>query len=144
VEGLNPHDPERTKRTYAETLTACKEQWTRYKQGKEDIFADLPFAGQMEDPVEARKVVISSKQNALVVPITFANLEGAKEGIALVDSGATECFIDTKTAQHWGLPTRQLVYPRKIYNVDGTENKAGKIMRSCMLRVRKGTKQAHQ
>jgi hypothetical protein len=141
VEGLAPRDPEK-RRMYAEALTACKERWAMYKQGKEDIFADLPFAGQTEDPVEARKAVLSSKQNALVVPITFANLEGAKQGIALVDSGATECFIDTKTAQRWGLPTRRLVYPRKIYNVDGTENKAGKITRSCMLRVRKGNKQA--
>jgi gag-polyprotein putative aspartyl protease len=127
-----------------EALTTCKERWTRYKQGKEDVFADLPFAGQTEDPVEARKAIVSSKKNTLVVPITFANLEGVKQGVALVDSGATECFIDTATAQRWGLPTRQLVYPHKIYNVDGTENKAGKITRSCMLRVRKGNKQAHQ
>jgi gag-polyprotein putative aspartyl protease len=143
VEGPAPRNLGK-RRTYAEALTACKERWTRYKQGKEDVFADLPFAGQTEDPVEARKAVISGKQNALVVPITFANLEGAKEGIALVDSGATECFIDTKTAQRWGLPTRRLVYLQKIYNIDGTENKAGKITRSCMLRVRKGNKQAHQ
>jgi hypothetical protein len=129
---------------YAEALTACKERWARHKQGKEDIFADLPFAGQTEDPVKARKAVLSSKQNVLVVPITFANLEGVKQGVALVDSGATECFIDMKTAQCWGLPTRWLVYPRKIYNVDGMENKAGKITRSCMLRVHKGKKQAHQ
>jgi hypothetical protein len=144
VEGPAPRDPGKTKRTYAEALATCKERWARYKQGKEDVFADLPFVGQTEDPVEARKAVISGKPNALVVPITFANLEGAKEGIALVDSGATECFIDTKTAQQWGLPTRRLVYPRKIYNVNGMENKAGKITRSCMLRVRKGNKQAHQ
>jgi hypothetical protein len=144
VEGPVPRDP--SKRTYAEALAACKERWTRYryKQGKEDIFADLPFAGQTEDPIEARKAVLSSKPNALVVPITFANLEGAKQGVALVDSGATECFIDTKTAQRWGLPTRRLVYPRKIYNVDGMENKVGKITRSCMLRVCKGNKQVHQ
>jgi gag-polyprotein putative aspartyl protease len=129
---------------YAEALAACKERWARHKQGREDVFTDLPFAGQTEDPVEARKAVLSSKQNALVVPITFANLEGVKQGVALVDSGAMECFIDTKMAQQWGLPTRRLVYPRKIYNVNGTENKAGKIMRSCTLRVRKGTKQAHQ
>jgi gag-polyprotein putative aspartyl protease len=127
-----------------EALTACKERWARYKQGKEDTFTDLPFAGQTEDPVEARKAVVSSKKNALVVPITFANLEGVKQGVALVDSGATECFIDTKTAQHWGLPTRRLVYPQKIYNVDGTENKAGKITRSCMLQVCKGRKQVYQ
>jgi hypothetical protein len=100
--------------------------------------------GQMEDPVKARKAVISSKKNALVVPITFANLEGAKMGVALVDSGATECFIDTKTAQHWGLPTRWLVYPHKIYNINKMENKVGKITKLCMLQVCKGKKQAHQ
>jgi hypothetical protein len=146
VEGPAPRDPGMTgeKQTYAEALTVCKERWARYKQGKENVFADLPFAGQTEDPVEARKAVLSSKQNALVVPITFANLEGIKQGVALVDSGATECFIDTKTAQRWGLPTRRLVYPCKIYNINGTENKAGKITRLCMLRVCKGMKQAHQ
>jgi hypothetical protein len=98
VKGPVPCDPGR-RRTYAEALTACKERWTRHKQGKEDIFTDLPFAGQTEDPVEARKAIISDKKNALVIPITFANLEGVKEGVALVDSGATECFIDMKTAQ---------------------------------------------
>jgi hypothetical protein len=137
VEGLAPCDPDTAGRkwTYAEALTACKERWARHKQGMEDIFADLPFVGQTEDPIEARKVVVSSKKNALVVPITFANLEGVKQGVALVDSGAMECFINTKTAQCWGLPTRWLVYLQKIYNVNSTENKVGKIMRSCMLRV---------
>jgi hypothetical protein len=55
VEGLAPHDPDMAgkKRTYAEALTACKERWARYKQGKEDIFSNLPFADQTEDPVEA-------------------------------------------------------------------------------------------
>jgi hypothetical protein len=95
VEGQIPHNPKTVERkqTYAEALAACKERWARHKQGKEDIFADLPFAGQTEDPVKVRKVVVSSQKNALVVPITFANLEGAKTGVALVDSGATECFI---------------------------------------------------
>jgi hypothetical protein len=37
-----------------------------------------------------------------------------------------------------------LVYLRKIYNINGTENKAGKIIRLCMLQVCKGKKQAHQ
>jgi hypothetical protein len=116
VEGLAPCDPVcrakgQKKKTYTEALAACKEQWARHKQGREDIFADLPFVGQTEDPVGARKAVVSSKKNALVVPITFANLEGVKQGVALVNSGAMECFIDTKTAQHWGLPTRRLVYP---------------------------------
>jgi hypothetical protein len=58
VEGLDPRDPGETRRTYEEALVACKERWTRYKQGKEDVFADLPFAGQTEDPVEARKAVL--------------------------------------------------------------------------------------
>jgi hypothetical protein len=102
VEGQAPCDPickaKGQKRTYTEALTACKERWARHKQGREDIFADLPFAGQTEDPVEARKAVVASKKNTLVVPIIFNNLEGTKTGVALVNSGATECFIDMKTA----------------------------------------------
>jgi hypothetical protein len=47
-------------------------------------------------------------------------------------------------ARRWELPTRDLIYPRKVFNVDGTENRNGMIVKSCMLCVRRGEKQARQ
>jgi gag-polyprotein putative aspartyl protease len=85
-----------------------------------------------------------SKKKALNVPIMFSSMEGSKTGRALIDSGATENFIDDRTARRWELPTRDLIYPRKVFNVDGTENRNGMIVKSCMLRVRRGEKQARQ
>jgi Reverse transcriptase (RNA-dependent DNA polymerase)/RNase H-like domain found in reverse transcriptase len=94
-------------------------------------------------PFKLKKVVLSKKK-ALNVPITFSSTQGSKVGRALIDSGATENFVDKRTARRWELPTHDLVYPRKVFNVDGTENRNGMIVKSCMLRVRCGGKQARQ
>jgi hypothetical protein len=57
-------------------------------------------------------------------------------GQALIDSGATENFIDYRTVVQWRLQTKDLWRPRKVYNVDGTENQGGIIDKSCVLHVR--------
>jgi hypothetical protein len=57
---------------------------------------------------------------------------------ALVDSGATENFIDWRLAKALKVQTTLLPRPRKVYNVDGMENKAGVIERHVKLRVRQG------
>jgi hypothetical protein len=54
---------------------------------------------------------------------------------ALVDSGATENFVDFRTAERWGMPRKVLPKPRPIVNVDGTENKAGMVTEACILEV---------
>jgi hypothetical protein len=54
---------------------------------------------------------------------------------ALVDSGATENFIDWRLAKALKVQTMLLPRPRKVYNVDGMENKAGVIERHVRLRV---------
>ncbi|KAF8240077.1 hypothetical protein L208DRAFT_1551954 [Tricholoma matsutake] len=46
---------------------------------------------------------------------------------ALLDSGATDLFIDAHLAQHHRLNTRSLLRPIPVYNVDGSPNKAGTI-----------------
>jgi len=46
---------------------------------------------------------------------------------ALLDSGATECFIHPQAVVRLGLKTRKLVNPRNVRNVDRTPNKARKI-----------------
>ena len=54
---------------------------------------------------------------------------------ALVDSGATENFINIRTAKCWGMPRKTLIKPRPIVNVDGTENKAGAVTEACILEI---------
>ena len=45
----------------------------------------------------------------------------------LVDSGATENFLDPKTISRMELPTQKLDKEQTIHNIDGTFNSAGKI-----------------
>ena len=40
----------------------------------------------------------------------------------LLDSGATENFINANYAQYLHLPIKKLITPQKVYNVDGTPN----------------------
>ena len=46
------------------------------------------------------------------------------ETTALVDSGATENFIHKDYAKRLGMPIQNMKEGRKLFNVDGTENKA--------------------
>jgi hypothetical protein len=46
---------------------------------------------------------------------------------ALIDCGATGCFIDIEWAKLNNVPTRPLTHPIPVYNVDGTANDAGAI-----------------
>jgi hypothetical protein len=46
---------------------------------------------------------------------------------ALIDCGATGCFIDIKWAKLNNVPTHPLTKPIPVYNVDGTANDAGAI-----------------
>ena len=60
------------------------------------------------------------------------------EAVALVDSGATENFMNL-TYTHWlKLPIHPLEKPRKIFNVDGTENKSGELKYYTDLEVQMG------
>ena len=53
------------------------------------------------------------------------------EEVALLDSGATENFMDMETWKRIGIGRKPLVKPIKVYNVDGTENKQGEMMHFC-------------
>jgi hypothetical protein len=46
---------------------------------------------------------------------------------ALIDCGATGCFIDIEWAKLNNIPTHPLTNPIPVYNVDGTANDAGAI-----------------
>jgi Retroviral aspartyl protease len=86
----------------------------------------------------------TSTVNALKISITFRHQYVMVAGKALIDSGATENFIDYRTAIRWRVKAKDLRRPRKVYNVDGMENQGGIISKSCVLRVRRGEQQVAQ
>jgi len=45
----------------------------------------------------------------------------------LLDSGATENFMDLTYVRWMKLPIKTMLHPQKLYNVDRMENKAGEV-----------------
>src|SRR5258707_15144572 len=60
------------------------------------------------------------------------------KAIALVDSGGTENFMNLTYAKWLQLPIKQMEEPRKLLNVDGTENKSGELHYYTDLQVQTG------
>ena len=61
------------------------------------------------------------------------------EAIALVDSGATENFMNLIYAKWLRLSIKRMSTPRKLFNVDGTKNKSGELQHYVDLQTRTGT-----
>jgi len=61
------------------------------------------------------------------------------EAVALLDSGATENFLNLSYAKWLKLPIKQLSTPRTLLNVNGTENKSGKLQYYTDLDVQTGS-----
>ena len=61
------------------------------------------------------------------------------KAIALVNSGATENFMNLTYAKWLQLPIKQMDEPRKLLNVDGTENKSRELRFYTDLQVQTGT-----
>ena len=61
------------------------------------------------------------------------------EGIALIDSGATENFMSLNYAQWLSLPIKCLEKSRQLFNVDGMENRAGNLQFYTDVSLQTGT-----
>ena len=72
-------------------------------------------------------------RSALNIDMVMTTTQKTK--FALLDSGATENFLDPRTVERLRIPIRTLYEPRIIYNIDGTLNKAGSIMHKAQLKV---------
>ncbi len=59
--------------------------------------------------------------------------------ISLLDSGATENFLNLDYARWLNLPIKKLPFPRKLFNVNGTENTAGELQFYTDLAIQTGT-----
>ena len=70
------------------------------------------------------------------VPVNYRSWKGREwKECALVDSRATENFLDFRMVTRWRLGTQQLEMPRQVFNVDGTENQLGQVTKYCTLRI---------
>jgi hypothetical protein len=74
------------------------------------------------------------------IRVFIHTLNRRAETPALLDSGATENFINHQYALQLRLSVKRLVTPRKIYNIDDTANKKGDIQFFTDLEVRTGEK----
>ena len=61
------------------------------------------------------------------------------ETISLLDSGATKNFLNLNYTKWLKLPIKKLPFPRKLFNIDGTENKAGQLQFYTDLAIQTGT-----
>ena len=59
---------------------------------------------------------------------------------ALLDSGATENFMNLSYAKWLKLPIKELAQPRKLFNVDNTENVSGELKHYTDLQVQTRSK----
>jgi hypothetical protein len=83
-------------------------------------------------------VYILARKSMTVHFYTHSIVKRAK-GVALVDSGATENLMNLQYMQWLRLPIKKLAYEWNLFNVDGTENKSGKLKYYMDLEVQTGT-----
>jgi gag-polyprotein putative aspartyl protease len=77
---------------------------------------------------------------SLEIPFSFEHLQGKADDVALLDSGATENFMDTRTAKRLKLHPLKITTPRVVRNINGTENHNGSITKYVCLRIKQGSK----
>src|SRR5712691_12430748 len=66
-------------------------------------------------------------KNALKVDFTFRTVQKTKQERALLDSGASENFINIETWRMLGIGRVKLSNPITVHNVDGTTTRRGAI-----------------
>ena len=69
------------------------------------------------------------------IPISIRTSSNMADIKGLVDSGATDCFMSPTFIKRMNLGTRPLQKPRKIWNIDNTENKDGLITHYLELNI---------
>src|SRR5579863_5269135 len=85
-----------------------------------------------------------TNHNPIEIKVPLQSFIGKAETRALVNSGATENFIDFCTITKLRLGTRKLPNPRMVYNVDQSINQNGTITHCCDLYVTKGNQKTWQ
>ncbi|SRR6266403_295081 len=76
----------------------------------------------------------------LMTVCIFIHLNAKRaQTISLLDSGATENFLNLNYAKWLQLPIKKMPHPQKLFNVDRTENKAGQLQYYTDLAIQTGS-----
>jgi len=84
----------------------------------------------------ANRSVYIAKNSSIQIPIECRIRDQTLALKALLDSGATECFLNTNKVRELDLPKKKLNKPKEVRNVDGTLNVDGSITHETFLKVR--------
>ena len=85
--------------------------------------------------------VYLARYRSMKIPVSFRTAYATADKQILVDSGATDNFIHPRLIKRLALGTQKLERARKIWNIDETNNKAGRITEYVDLSIRTGQKQ---
>ena len=80
-----------------------------------------------------------SAQKSMTIRFYIHSVMKRAEAVALLDSGVTENFLNLSYAKWLKLSIKQLLMPHTLLNVDGTENKSGKLQYYTDLDVQTGS-----
>ena len=103
-------------------------------------------SASVSPPLSIAPVFIAGRESkSIQIPISLTG-ENCKttETQALIDCGASECFVDAALVARLGWQTTQLATPRTAYNVDGTPNNNGLIQLTVSLTLWIGDKDEHR
>jgi Zinc knuckle len=131
--------PETDRRTRGRPQNA-PERTRRGKNPRDQCAAGFLPSPKLAAVVRALKIrtMYINKQNSIKLPFSLYTYRGKAEETTLIDSGATENFVDYKTVARLRLGTKKLDQVRPIINIDGTSNQAGDITHYCDLLVTRG------
>src|SRR6201996_5154044 len=84
--------------------------------------------------------VYITKKRSMKISVSFRTSHTMAELQVLVDSGATDNFISPKLLKRLRIGTKLLASQKKIWNIDGTENRSGMLSQYTDLEVRTGSR----
>jgi hypothetical protein len=82
--------------------------------------------------------MVITKRKSLDIPVDVVTCNKIETVKVLIDSGATDNFIDFRTVAKLRLGTKKLPRAQQLFNVDGTHNQAGLIEESVHLYIDRG------
>ncbi len=80
-------------------------------------------------------VIVTMRFRSMHIPVSIRTSNAMADIKALVDSGATDCFMSEAFIRRMKLGKRPLQKPRKIWNINNTANQAGHITHYVDLNV---------
>ena len=74
-----------------------------------------------------------SKKLSINILFSFVCMWGVAEENALLDSGATENFMDQRMVERLGIGLRPMKELQRVFNIDETENKHGTLIHYTLV-----------